>query len=128
MQAERSGVFKGCPLRRVGRRKPQVLKTYENQPFYPTDHCGVLRIKNNQLEPKFVAYALEKAGQKEGFKRSYRASIDRIEAISIKLPLLSEQQQIVAQISALEEKIAAAKRVMAECPHKKQEVLDKWIR
>lgn len=106
----------------------QVNVIAENQPFYPTDHCGVLRIKNNQLEPKFVAYALEKAGQKEGFKRSYRASIDRIEAISIKLPLLSEQQQIVAQISALEEKIAAAKRVMAECPHKKQEVLDKWLR
>lgn len=106
----------------------QVNVIAENQPFYPTDHCGVLRIKNNQLEPKFVAYALEKAGQKEGFKRSYRASIDRIEAISIKLPLLSEQQQIVAQISALEEKIAAAKRVMSECPHKKQEVLDKWLR
>lgn len=106
----------------------QVNVIAENQPFYPTDHCGVLRIKNNLIEPKFVAYALEKAGQKEGFKRSYRASIDRIEAISIKLPLLSEQQQIVAQISALEEKIAAAKRVMAECPHKKQEVLDKWLR
>lgn len=106
----------------------QVNVIAENQPFYPTDHCGVLRIKNNQLEPKFVAYALEKAGQKEGFKRSYRASIDRIETISIKLPLLSEQQQIVAQISALEEKIAAAKRVMSECPHKKQEVLDKWLR
>lgn len=87
-----------------------------------------MRIKNNLIEPKFVAYALEKVGQKEGFKRSYRASIDRIEAISIKLPLLSEQQQIVGKISALEEKIAAAKRVMAECPHKKQEVLDKWLR
>lgn len=105
----------------------QVNVIAENQPFYPTDHCGVLRIKNNLLEPKFVAYALEKAGQKEGFKRSYRASIDRIEAISIKLPPLAEQQRIVAQISALEEKIAAAKRVMAECPQKKQAVLDKWL-
>ncbi|MGN0730612.1 MAG: restriction endonuclease subunit S, partial [Treponema sp.] len=106
----------------------QVNVIAENQPFYPTDHCGVLRIKNNQLEPKFVAYTLEKAGQKEGFKRSYRASIDRIEGMNIKLPPLAEQQKIVAQITALEEKITAAKRTMTECPEKKQAVLDKWLK
>ena len=33
-----------------------------------------------------------------------------------------------AQISALEEKIAAAKRVMADCPEKKQAILNKWLR
>ncbi len=106
----------------------QVNVIAENQPFYPTDHCGILRIKNNQLEPKFVAYTLEKAGQKEGFKRSYRASIDRIEGMNIKLPPLAEQQKIVAQITALEEKITTAKRTMTECPEKKQAVLDKWLR
>lgn len=51
-----------------------------------------------------------------------------LEALKIPVPPLAEQQRIVAQISALEEKIAAAKRVMAECPQKKQAVLDKWLR
>lgn len=50
-----------------------------------------------------------------------------LEALKIPVPPLSEQQRIVAQISALEEKITAAKRVMAECPQKKQAVLDKWL-
>lgn len=51
-----------------------------------------------------------------------------LEALKIPVPPLAEQQRIVFLVSALEEKIAAAKRVMAECPHKKQEVLDKWLR
>lgn len=49
-------------------------------------------------------------------------------ALKIPVPPISEQQRIVAQIFALEEKITAAKRVMAECPQKKQAVLDKWLR
>lgn len=44
------------------------------------------------------------------------------------LPPLAEQQKIVAQITALEEKITAAKRTMTECPEKKQAVLDKWLK
>ena len=106
----------------------QVNVIPKNQPFYPTDHCGVLRIKNNQIEPKYVAYVLEKEGKKEGFKRSYRASIDRIEAMTLKLPPLAKQQEIVSKISALESKIADAKKVMDECPAKKQAILDKWLK
>ena len=46
----------------------------------------------------------------------------------IPVPPIAEQQKIVAQISTLEEKITAAKRVMSECPEKKQAILDKWLR
>ena len=49
-------------------------------------------------------------------------------ALKIPVPPLAEQQKIVAQITALEEKITAAKRTMTECPEKKQAVLDKWLR
>ncbi|MGP1457756.1 MAG: hypothetical protein ACTTKL_00365 [Treponema sp.] len=45
----------------------------EKQKFYPTDHCDVLRIKNNQLETKYVAFML-KEEDKKSFRRSYRAS------------------------------------------------------
>ena len=51
-----------------------------------------------------------------------------VEELVFYVPPLAEQQKIVVQISALEEKITAAKRVMSECPQKKQSILDKWLR
>ena len=46
---------------------------------------------------------------------------------SIPVPPLAEQQKIVEQITALEEQIAAAKKIIAEVPAKKQAILDKWL-
>ena len=50
-----------------------------------------------------------------------------IENFTIPVPSLSEQQEIVKQITALEEQINAAKKVMTDCPQKKAEVLKKWL-
>ncbi|WP_231087936.1 hypothetical protein, partial [Streptococcus gallolyticus] len=50
--------------------------------FYPTDHCGVLRCKTNEVNPRYMAHILEVEGNKMGFSRSYRASIDRIRGIT----------------------------------------------
>ena len=97
------------------------------QKFYPTDHCGVLRIKNGQLEEKYVAWVLGKEGKSAGFRREYRASIDRIESLSIRLPPISEQKKIVAEVSVLEQKISAAKAVIAACPARKSAVLKSWL-
>ena len=97
------------------------------QKFYPTDHCGVLRIKNSQLEEKYVAWVLGKEGKSAGFRREYRASIDRVESLSIKLPSLADQKKIVVKISELEQKISAAKAVIASCPARKSAVLKSWL-
>ena len=45
-----------------------------NTPFYPTDHCGVLRIKTDDVLPKYMTYLLQKEGERVGFNRSYRMS------------------------------------------------------
>lgn len=100
----------------------------KNVQFCPTDHCGVLRIKNNQLEAKYVAWVLNKEGEKAGFKRSYRASIDRIEGLVLYLPPLSEQERIVKEITAIEEEIALCKKQMQDAPLKKQAILDKYLK
>lgn len=106
----------------------QVNCIDENQPFYPTDHCGVLRVKDeSKILPKYLAFCLEKEGKSEGFKRSYRASIDRIEGLSVTIPPLSEQHRVVSKITALESKISAAKAVIASSPARKQSVLEKWL-
>ena len=50
-----------------------------------------------------------------------------IEAFTIPVPPLAEQKRIVGLVTAEEQKIAAAKRIMAECPERKCAVLSKWL-
>ena len=95
----------------------------KGKPFYPTDHCGVLRILAADAHPRYIVHALETAGNAAGFKRSYRASIDRVKSLSIPLPPLSEQKKIVAAVEVEEAKIAAAKTVLADAPARKAAVL-----
>ncbi|WP_104748927.1 hypothetical protein [Helicobacter cetorum] len=49
-----------------------------NCSFYPTDHCGYLRVKKAVIEPFYLAYVLEIAGHELCFSRVLRASIDRV--------------------------------------------------
>lgn len=94
-----------------------------NYVFYPTDHCGILRIKTDQILPKYAAFALKKEGQILGFRRNYRASIDRIERISIKVPSIEQQQRIIPEIEKLEEKIEENKILMDKSINKREEIV-----
>ena len=101
----------------------------KNIPFYPTDHCGVLRLKDNtKLLENYVAYALKKQGAEYGFSRSKRASIDRIETIKIPLPDIEEQKKIVAEVSPIEVEIKRLQKAIDEIPTKKQAILDKYLK
>ncbi len=77
----------------------------ENHPFYPTDHCGVLRIKTKDIFPQYMAFALQVEGEYEQFSRSNRASIQKIESLTFQIPKLSVQQQIVDEVTAVDKKI-----------------------
>ena len=57
---------------------------------------------------------LEKAGQNEGFERSYRASVDRIESLSIKLPPLTDSRKLLSKLNGLKLKLQALKKIMAQ--------------
>lgn len=74
--------------------------------FYPTDHCGVMTIKEEDILPKYMKYALEAEGEIEGFSRSNRASIQRIAALSIYVPNKQTQKQIIQKIEKVDTKIA----------------------
>lgn len=71
-----------------------------DKPFYPTDHCGVLRIKTDDILPKYMALALQVEGEFERFSRSNRASTQRIANLIIQVPSVSEQQKLVDEIEA----------------------------
>ena len=77
----------------------------KNQPFFPTDHCGVLRVDEKALNPHFIMYMLEIAGRRAGFSRSYRASIDRIEGLTIPAVPLKEQNALMKKVEEIEGKI-----------------------
>ncbi|EDA4573335.1 N-6 DNA methylase, partial [Campylobacter jejuni] len=66
----------------------------KNKKFYPTDHCGVLRVDDTKINAKYISFILNEAGKKQGFSRKLRASIDRIKALRVKLPSLEFQDQI----------------------------------
>ena len=42
--------------------------------FYPTDHCGVLRVLSNEISAKYLSFIFEKIGKELGFSKIGRAS------------------------------------------------------
>lgn len=85
----------------------------ENKPFYPTDHCGVLQIKNKKISPYYLALALEQIGIEKRFSRTFRASSGRIKEIRIDLPeenilelFNKEVVEIYTQITEIETELA----------------------
>jgi type I restriction enzyme M protein len=97
-----------------------------NKPFYPTDHCGVLRVKNNEVHPRYLAWVLKAEGLKQGFSRNLRASIDRIKGLSIIAPPVVEQQKAVAEIEKLEKRIQSLKKEQEQFSALKENILKKY--
>ncbi len=77
----------------------------KNIPFYPTDHCGVLRVLTNEILPKYAMYALQREGEFQKFSRTNRASIDRIKALTFYIPNIDKQKEIVSAFDEIDEKI-----------------------
>ncbi len=99
------------------------------KPFNPTDHCGVIRVLDETIvNPKYLVYPLMKAGETERFSRSNRASTERVKALSIMLPNIDTQNEVVRQLVSMENEIAELKSKMQECIIKKQEILDKYLK
>lgn len=77
-----------------------------NMEFYPTDHCGVLRLKTDEIIPEYLSIALSVAGEHERFSRSNRASLQRIKNLLIQIPEdKNAQQEIVDKIKAIDSSI-----------------------
>lgn len=66
----------------------------ESIPFYPTDHCGVLRCIDGSMNAIYLSYALYEAGKEFNFSRQIRASTDRIKNLTISAPDIAEQNKI----------------------------------
>ena len=95
--------------------------------LYSTDHCGVLRIKTDDVLPKYMAYLLQKEGERVGFSRTYRASLDRIQSLIVNVAPIEAQKQAVAQVEQYEAEIRKAQAVMDGCAARKKAILDHYL-
>ncbi|MHB1418279.1 MAG: restriction endonuclease subunit S [Bacillota bacterium] len=94
----------------------------KDMPFYPTDHCGVLRVISSDIHPRYLAWLLEKAGAKQEFSRSRRASVDRIKSLSVSVPSYAVQQSTVEKVFEIEQKIEKAKQLLVDLNNKRKGV------
>jgi hypothetical protein len=58
----------------------------KHETFAVTDHCGVVRILDNDIVPEYVAYQLELKRHEYGFDRTLRASLKNMRNVAISIP------------------------------------------
>ncbi|RKE81621.1 N-6 DNA methylase [Chryseobacterium sp. AG363] len=98
-----------------------------NYKFYPTDHCGVIRIKKDDVHPKYLAWVLKVEGERLRFSRANRASMDSISTISIKAPSKSIQKKLIEEVEKIENKISIAQALIETVDLKKQEIINRFL-
>ncbi|MDR2906720.1 MAG: restriction endonuclease subunit S [Bacteroidales bacterium] len=94
----------------------------------------VFRVSDSsQYQPQFIYYMMRRDAffdyvmeGKKGVKMP-RGNKDEIMKYKISIPSLTEQQEIVAKIEALEEEIATARAIIDATPALKNEVLKKYL-
>lgn len=95
----------------------------EDYAFYPTDHCGVLKVNTKELLAEYVQYSLYAVGKSQKFSRANRASIERIRPLKFQAPSLEDQSRIVSQISGIEVNI---KKAIEKDHEIKNEIIKKY--
>lgn len=99
----------------------------ENIEFYPTDHCGVLRCKSSEVNPRYLAHILEVEGKKIGFSRSYRASIDRVQGITFTVPDRAVQDNVISEVVKLEAQIIECEKALTALNGKTASILEQYL-
>ncbi|MHB8281224.1 MAG: N-6 DNA methylase [bacterium] len=95
--------------------------------FYPTDHCGVIRIKNDKVFAQYLTWILRKEGENMRLSRHNRASIDKIKAIIIKVPKIEVQKQMDTIINLCEIAIEKSQETIKNITKKKEDIIKKYL-
>ena len=83
----------------------------EGNPFHPTDHCGVLRVLNPNIDPEYLYFVLRETRDRNGFDRTYRANLKNVGRVAVDIPTLSDgtfdlsrQKEIANAYRAIEQR------------------------
>lgn len=101
----------------------------KDKPFNPTDHCGVIRVKDESVViPRYLAYPLKEAGIRERFSRANRASTERIKSLTLTVPSIDVQRDVVSRLEKFDEEISRLEATIASVASRKQIILDKYLK
>ncbi len=96
--------------------------------FYPTDHCGYLKVIDKNINPLYLAKMVEIEGSKQRFSRSNRASIERVSSMIINLPNIEIQNKIAESINEFNKCIKEMELKLNQLDLSKSKVIDKYIK
>lgn len=100
----------------------------KDSPFFPTDHCGWIRLKNDApINMHYLRYVLFDLGVKESYSRTKRPTVDRIRELDISVPDISIQNKIIEEIRPLEEEIEKAIKEIESINLLKAKIMDKYF-
>ncbi|MBR0254143.1 MAG: N-6 DNA methylase [Synergistaceae bacterium] len=99
----------------------------KGQKFYPTDHCGVLRVLTDKVHPRYIAMILEREGKSMNFSRSYRASLERVRGIKFEVPDIEKQNLAMNEVLKLEAQISNAQQQLKNLQGKKEVILKQYL-
>lgn len=99
-------------------------KKYE---FYPTDHCGTMLVDDSVINPRYMAFLLEKEGNAKGFSRTFRASLDRIKSINVSVPNIELQNEKMDEVKKLEVEIEKLKKEQIDINFEVNKIVEKYI-
>jgi len=74
----------------------------KNQPFYPTDHCGVIRILDENILPEYLVFQLENIKHKFSFDRGLRSSLENMKKVLVPIPFNEQGIDIMKQREFIE--------------------------
>lgn len=100
-----------------------VRTTKEGEKFYPTDHCGYIKVLDNNINPKYLSKIIENEGYNLRFSRSNRASINRISNIEVSLPPIEKQNEIVDKVVKIENNIIELNKQLKKLEQDKIEII-----
>ena len=96
-------------------------------PFHPTDHCGVLRVVNENIDPEYLFHSLRSTKTRHGFDRTYRANLANVGRVSVEIPVrkdgsydMDAQLEFAKTFRTIDDK-------RKEAMQKLQEVLDAQV-
>nr|WP_313974467.1 restriction endonuclease subunit S [uncultured Psychrobacter sp.] len=96
-------------------------------PFYPTDHCGFIKVTTDQVNPKYLAKILNKAGEEARFSRHHRASTERVKNLTLLFPNIEIQNAVCHTIEQMEAEIDNAQAIIDESADKKRAIIDSYL-
>ena len=71
---------------------------------------------------------MKKEGERQRFSRANRASTERIKALTLKVPSVEIQKEVVKKLQKLDEQIKEANQQIANASSAKQAILDKYLK